>query len=55
MAPETLADTELSYLCKDLPLAHPQDGGADSSQDPGWANTGTDKGDELPCRHRCGA
>lgn len=30
-APETLADTELGYLCKDLPLAHPQDGGADSS------------------------
>lgn len=34
-----LADTEPSYLCKDLPLAHPQDGGADSSQDPGEAGS----------------
>lgn len=34
-----LADTELGYLCKDLPLAHPQDGGADSSQDPGEAGS----------------
>lgn len=32
-------DTELGYLCKDLPWAHPQDGGADSSQDPGEAGS----------------
>lgn len=39
LAPETLADTEPGYLCKDLPQAHPQDGGADSSYDPGEAGS----------------